>query len=616
MGKTAPAAPPAPDYVGAAKAQGAANVETARVESKLNNPNTYTPYGTQLVSYEGDQPTIRQTLTPEAQRTLEEQQKVQYQLASLGGKGATLASNVLDKPFNFGGPAVQTSFNQGGPLQSAPTAGQYGLAGAVNPNIYGQAASVNANSYGQATGIDSNAYGQAGTLNSNAFGQAQSVNPRDYGQAGSVNAGQYGLAQGGVKGPNLTSSLDLSNVANMPVNAGMTGQQAIMSRLAPYLQQQRTSTETQLINQGLRPGTEAYDNAARLLGQQENDARQQAALQGLGLDMTANQQGYGQALTSGQFGNQAQLSGFGANLQNQQAQNQAITQNFGQGMAAQGLQNQAIAQNFGQGSNAQQMQNQAIAQNYGQGLNSQQLANQAVAQNFGQGVTAKGIQNQAIAQNYGQGVNSQQLQNAAIAQNFGQGTSAQQMQNQAIGQNYGQGMSSAQSQNAIEAQKFNQALQGATFGNVAQQQALAEAIQQRQMPLNEITALMSGSQIQNPQFGAYQGTNVQAAPLFAAAQAQGQYDQNTYNQQVAAQNANTAGLYSLAGTGAKIAFSDARLKSNIVKVGNHPLGIGIYEYDIFGNRERGVMAQELMQVMPDAVHQHPSGYLMVDYGRL
>ena len=683
MGKGSVAPPAPPDYKNAAKDQGVENLEAARLNARLNNPNVYTPYGSQTVRFDGDQPIVEQRLTPEAQKTLDEQQRVQYQLAALGGKGTQLASNVLDKPFAFGGPAVQTSFDQGGPLQSAPTAGQYGLAGAVNPNIYGQAASVNANSYGQATGIDSNAYGQAGTLNSNAFGQAQSVNPsnygqagsvnanvsgqasainpNDYGQAGGVNAGQYGLAQGGVQGPNLTSSLDLSNVANMPVNAGMTGQQAIMSRLAPYLQQQRTSTETQLINQGLRPGTEAYDNAARLLGQQENDARQQAALQGLGLDMTANQQGYGQALTSGQFGNQAQLSGFGANLQNQQAQNQAITQNFGQGMAAQGLQNQAIAQNFGQGttaqnmqnqavaqnfgqnvaaqqlqnqaisqnygqgSNAQQMQNQAIAQNYGQGLNSQQLANQAVAQNFGQGVTAKGIQNQAIAQNYGQGVNSQQLQNAAIAQNFGQGTSAQQMQNQAIGQNYGQGMSSAQSQNAIEAQRYNQALQGAQFANTAQQQALAQAIQGRQMPLNEISALMSGSQIQNPQFGAYSGSNVVAAPVFGAAQLQAQNAQNTYNQQIAQQNANTGGLFQLGGAllgGAGAAggfgalFSDRRLKFNIVKVGDHPLGIGIYEYDIFGNRERGVMAQELMQVMPDAVHQHPSGYFMVDYGRL
>lgn len=436
-----PAPPPTPDYKGAAIAQGAANVDAARVGSKLSNPNMYTPYGNQLISYDGDQPTIRQTLTPQAQQTLDETQKTQYQLAALGGKGARLAENVLDKSFQFSGPAVQTSFNQAGPLQNAPL------------------------------------------------------------------AGQYGQAKGGVNAPNLTSSLNLNDVAKMPVNAGMTGQQAIMSRLEPSLQKNRISTETQLINQGLRPGTEAYNNAAQLLGQQENDARQQAALQGINLDLSANQQGYGQALQKAEFGNQAQLSGFNANLQNQQAANQAINQN------------------------------------------------------------------------------------------------------------YAQGMSSAQSQNAIEAQKYNQSLQGAQFGNTAQQQALAQAIQQRQMPLNEITALMSGSQIQNPQFGAYAGTNVNAAPVFGAAQAQGQSDQNTYNQKVATQNANTAGLFSLAGAGLK-AFSDVRLKSNIVKIGNHAIGIGIYEYDIFGQREQGVIAQELMQVMPDAVHQHSSGYLMVDYGRL
>jgi hypothetical protein len=104
--------------------------------------------------------------------------------------------------------------------------------------------------------------------------------------------------------------------------------------------------------------------------------------------------------------------------------------------------------------------------------------------------------------------------------------------------------------------------------------------------------------------------------VFAAAQQQAQNAQNSYNQQIAQQNANTGGLFQLGAAALPFMFSDARLKSNIVKVGNHPLGIGIYEYDIFGHRERGVMAQELMQVMPDAVHQHSSGYFMVDYGRL
>lgn len=495
----APSPPPAPDYKGAAVEQGAANLESARATAKLSNPNTYTPYGTQLVSYEGDIPTIRQTLTPTAQKTLEAQQGVQLSLANLGQQGATTASGVLNKPFSFGGPAVQTSLGPTEALKSAPSAGQYGTARAVNPAAYGQ--------------------------------------------AGSVNAGQYGTAQGGVSGPNLATSLDLSGVAKMPVNAGMTGQEAIMSRLNPSLARQRTSTETQLINQGLRPGTEAYDNAIRLLGEQETDARTQAVVQGLNLDIGANQQGFGQALTRGQFGNQAQLSGFSADLQNQQAINQAI------------------------------------------------------------------------AQNYGQGVNAQQMQNQAIAQNFGQGTTAQSMENQAIGQNYGQGLTASQAENARIAQQFNQTQQAAQFGNVAQQQALAEAIQQRQMPLNEITALMSGSQIQNPQFGAYQGATVQPAPLFQATQAQGMFDQNTYNQQVAGANANTAGMYSLGGAGL-MALSDRRLKSNIVRIGTHPIGVGIYEYDIFGGRQIGVMAQELMEVMPEAVHQHSSGYLMVDYGRL
>jgi len=76
--------------------------------------------------------------------------------------------------------------------------------------------------------------------------------------------------------------------------------------------------------------------------------------------------------------------------------------------------------------------------------------------------------------------------------------------------------------------------------------------------------------------------------------------------------ANMAGL---ALTAASL-FSDVRLKSNIERVGTHPLGIGIYEYDKFGKRERGVMAQEVEQVMPEAVSTHESGFKKVNYGLL
>ncbi len=62
--------------------------------------------------------------------------------------------------------------------------------------------------------------------------------------------------------------------------------------------------------------------------------------------------------------------------------------------------------------------------------------------------------------------------------------------------------------------------------------------------------------------------------------------------------------------------SDRRLKSNIVRIGTHPLGIGLYEYDLDGMRQRGVMADEVRAVKPSAVHRHASGYDMVDYGQL
>jgi hypothetical protein len=44
-------APPAPDYVGAAVAQGTANKEAAIASGKLNNPNVINPYGTQNVAW-------------------------------------------------------------------------------------------------------------------------------------------------------------------------------------------------------------------------------------------------------------------------------------------------------------------------------------------------------------------------------------------------------------------------------------------------------------------------------------------------------------------------------------------------------------------------------------
>lgn len=158
-----------------------------------------------------------------------------------------------------------------------------------------------------------------------------------------------------------------------------------------------------------------------------------------------------------------------------------------------------------------------------------------------------------------------------------------------------------------------------TFGQETQSRAmeLADYYAGRQTPLNEITALMSGSQVANPfTVGGYNaGAQAQGAPLFGATQALGDWNTGLYNARAAQQGNLQQGLFGLGAAG-MMAMSDRRLKSNIVRLGDHPLGIGWYEYDIFGQRTQGVMADEVLTVRPEAVAVHPSGYYMVDYGRL
>lgn len=492
-----PSPPPAPNYAAAAQAQGDANLKAAQQGSYLSNPNVNSPYGNQSVTWNQVDPndpnsrqaTINQTLTPDAQSALTAQQRTQAALGGLAQQGIGQAQDILGHPFQFTGAPISTD---------APTPGQ--MNSGPNP------------SYFEARSFDPQGY---------------ATDPTAFGRAQGVGAGMYGLANGQV---------DTSNVARMPVNAGTTGQQAILSRLQPQIEQNANALQNQLANQGITQGSEAWNNAMRAQGNQQNDLYQQAALQGINLDTQANQQGFNQALQSA------------------------------------GLYNSAVGQNFGQGVTAQQLTNQAIGQNFGQSL-------------------------------------------AANAQNYDQRAQTQAMANQSQAQNFGQYFNSAQFQNQNQNQAYNQSLQNANFSNNASQAALAQQLALYNQPLNQITALMSGSQIQNPQFQPFQGQNVQAAPVFQAAQAQANYGMDQYGLQMQSANANRAGLYQLGGAAA-MAFSDERLKTNVQRVGTHPLGVGVYEYDIAGRRERGVMAQELLRVKPQAVFRHPSGFLMVDYGQL
>ena len=191
---------------------------------------------------------------------------------------------------------------------------------------------------------------------------------------------------------------------------------------------------------------------------------------------------------------------------------------------------------------------------------------------------------------------------AQNAQNFGQ-------QAQAGQQNFGQ------QQQALN-QNFNQQMAQSNYQNQLRQQQIAEQQMARQMPLNELNAFMSGQQVSNPNFAQFNTSQYRGGVDYSGA-AQNQYNaaMNNYNAGQQGKQGVMGNLTNLAGAG-MMAFSDRRLKSNIVRVGEHPIGVGIYEYDIGGRRERGVMAQELQAVAPHLVYTHSSGYLMVDYGGL
>lgn len=114
-----PSPPPPPDYTGAAQAQGAANLDAAIAQGHINNPNVVGPYGSQTVTWNGNDPTITQRLSPEQQALYGKNNLTQQQLADLGFQGAQSLQGVVGKPLDLSGaPAAGQVYTPGG----APTA--------------------------------------------------------------------------------------------------------------------------------------------------------------------------------------------------------------------------------------------------------------------------------------------------------------------------------------------------------------------------------------------------------------------------------------------------------------------------------------------------------------
>ena len=180
-----------------------------------------------------------------------------------------------------------------------------------------------------------------------------------------------------------------------------------------------------------------------------------------------------------------------------------------------------------------------------------------------------------------------------------------------------------------QAQKENDLLLGATtqgfgVGSQANQQAFNQEMTKYNMPLNTLSALRSGSQVQNPSFvNSAQQATTSGADILGAAQMGYNAQMGDFNQKQAAQQNFNQGLMGLGGAGI-MAFSDIRMKENIKQIDWLPNGLPVYSYeykpefkDIAGHGKFvGVMAQEVEMVRPEAVITTSEGYKMVNYGVL
>lgn len=221
--------------------------------------------------------------------------------------------------------------------------------------------------------------------------------------------------------------------------------------------------------------------------------------------------------------------------------------------------------------------------------------------------------NQAQAQKYAQNATDATFANQAQSQTYGQNASDATFANQAQAQGYGQSANTQQ-------QLFNQALTNANLSNAQRAALVQEQLTMRNQPINEISALMSGSQVSNPTFGSTPTPGVAPTDVIGAQQQSLNQQNLQYQGGLQSHQGLMSGLFGLgsAGLGGWMR-SDINAKENIDVVGQRPDGLHVIDYDykpeegLGSDRHRGLVAQEVERVYPQAVARGPDGKRSVNY---
>lgn len=252
---------------------------------------------------------------------------------------------------------------------------------------------------------------------------------------------------------------------------------------------------------------------------------------------------------------------------------------------------------------------------------------QELASGVRAGSAAYSANEQTIGDNYTRAAD-QATQTAQSVQNqlFNQQQSQAQFGNSAMlnqaqfGNEAALNQFNAQNNAALTGQQFTNSalLSGGQFNNDARNQYLSQYYQQRDQPLNELSALLSQSQVNNANTATSATPQTQVAGVDYSGMVQ-----SNYAQKMQQSNQMMSGIMNIASSaagagGSLMGASDARIKKDIHLLMRFPNGMGLYAFRYKANPEDqhiGFMAQEVAQHYPEAVHAHPEGYLMVDYAQ-
>jgi hypothetical protein len=230
------------------------------------------------------------------------------------------------------------------------------------------------------------------------------------------------------------------------------------------------------------------------------------------------------------------------------------------------------------------------------------------------GITAAGGQEQKLQED----VAAQRagFQNSAQMQQFQQVAARGQFSNQSLAQQIAQ-------QQAVVAARNN-----------ARAQYMQEQFALRNQPIQETSALLSGSQVSQPQWVQTPSTPIPTTDIAALINQNFSQQFQNYQAQQTAQNQLLGGILGATGSiGAGLAFrSDRRAKKNIHRIGTvfaaepQPVEepakkkLAVYEYaykdDPASLRHIGPMAQDMEKVDPSAVGEDKRGVKYINAGRM